>query len=1337
MPPIMKFTLRTFCLHVILFGLFSNLNAQPIVRWDSTYGGSYRDWGHDFALTTDGGFILASEVTSGDGHVQMSTDPDGSGIHSVIPGLPSGSEDFWVTKLDAQGKVMWQNALGGTSAEVATSIIQTSDGGYAVCGFGGSTNGDFLANEVDGSGIHSGGGLFGGDVWIVKLDANGNIQWHNALGGSRSDMGHDVIQTSDGGYLIVGDTYSMDGDAAAATDVDGSGNHSASTPDVWVIKLDAGGNLQWHNVLGGTSFDYGGTAIETATGYMIAATSSSNNGDLAIADVDNQGPHGSYDFWVMHLDFNGQMQWHNVIGGSSLDIIYASPGIIRASDGNYILGGRSSSTNWDAAVAQDVDGSTQHGNQDFWVVKITPAGQVLWHNHIGTPSWDEIESLSNACDGGIVCSGFSDHVAAAGDKSRANPNGARSPWMVKLNLAGQIEWEHAFGSGGPNFDGPSHGLTFSMTKDYVVNTDGRDYFVFTSSQNAPGGDKGARNIGNYDAWFAKFGFQTIADFTWDTVCFGTPTSFTDSSFFTNVNPAHRYQWDFGDPASGAQNTSTLQNPQHTFTAPGTYNVQLITLYECESDTVDYNVYVEPPINLSLGNDTMICGTGSVLLNAGTGHSSYLWDNSTTNPTRLVTNPGTYWVTVTGLVCTATDSVNVTIEPIKTHTAAVTICQGQTHFAAGALQSTSGIYVDTLVSAAGCDSIHTTNLTVTPPVTAAGNITICQGGSAVVHGIPVAAAGVYVDTVTASTGCDSISSITVNVNPIIMDSSVVMICQGQSATIHGNAQSVAGYYSDTAQTGSGCDSVSTVQLILTPAITTSNTLTICTGGNTLVHGQVVSAPGVYIDTLPSVGGCDSISTITVNQNPPLTNSVNVTICQGTTHWVGGANQGATGIYVDTLQNAAGCDSILTTNLTVTPAITSNSNVVICTGGSATVHGIVVTQAGAYVDTLQTASGCDSISTVTVAVANILTHTANVNICQGQTYWAGGANQSTTGIYVDTLQTPGGCDSVVATNLNVTPTIITNTPVTICEGTQTIVHGLPISVAGVYVDTLASASGCDSVSTVTVAVTPTVRDSAVTTICDGQNVNIHGTAVGTSGFYADTLQSYTGCDSISVVELVVNATYTSVENHTLCDGDTVMINGSPYHDAQSFTVTYASTTGCDSAVTYEIERIHAPVVDLGPNVEECDGNIVDLYIEELPEDFTFAWWDGSDDYTRSVSEAGTYWITVTHPLCYTIRDTVDVSFKDCNFYIYTPSAFTPNGDPFNGVFKPKIYGELDEYEMLIYDRWGELLFRTTETSEGWDGTYQGNPVKSDVYVCKINYRALYQEKKQFIGRVTLLR
>ncbi|TGD56922.1 hypothetical protein [Flavobacterium humi] len=186
----------------------------------------------------------------------------------------------------------WEKCFGGTSEERLrhtqfgrSNVIRTFDNKFVIAGNSVSTNGDI----TDSNG--------GRDCWIVKFDGDGNLVWQKSYGGSDQDQANKVIETSDHGYLVIGSTNSVDGDVT----------NNKGGDDVWVLKLDVAGNLQWQKTYGGSGTDIGGSACQDGNSYVITGATSSNN-------IDVSGNHSVafYDVWTFKIDLNGNMLWENV-----------------------------------------------------------------------------------------------------------------------------------------------------------------------------------------------------------------------------------------------------------------------------------------------------------------------------------------------------------------------------------------------------------------------------------------------------------------------------------------------------------------------------------------------------------------------------------------------------------------------------------------------------------------------------------------------------------------------------------------------------------------------------------------------------------------------------------------------------------------------------------------------------------------------------------------------------------------------------------------------------------------------------------------------------------------
>jgi gliding motility-associated-like protein len=300
-------------------------------------------------------------------------------------------------------------------------------------------------------------------------------------------------------------------------------------------------------------------------------------------------------------------------------------------------------------------------------------------------------------------------------------------------------------------------------------------------------------------------------------------------------------------------------------------------------------------------------------------------------------------------------------------------------------------------------------------------TICQGETVIFDNKILTTTGTYYDTIIAN-GNDSIIILELKVYNKSYTIQTKNLCIGQSFTLsNGNVITTNGTYKDTIP--NVCDSIIEYQLNFVNNITTSLNANVCKGKTyTLPKGKIVAIAGIYKDTLQSSFGCDSIITTNLTVTNPIPYTNTISICSGKTYTLPNGNiVKATGIYRDTIIKPNTCDSIVITNLTVNPYLQSTQTASICLGKSFTLpSGRNVNQSGIYKDTIKNLNGCDSIITTNLTIANPIANNINVSICNGQTHTLpNGRKVSTTGVYTDTIKKINTCDSIVVTNLNVFP------------------------------------------------------------------------------------------------------------------------------------------------------------------------------------------------------------------------------------------------------------------------------------------------------------------------------
>ena len=266
---------------------FFQTDANGEITWNRCYGGSGTDWGRDMLKTSDNGFLLFAQTTSNDGDISFNPSP--------------GAWSIWVVKTDSIGQIEWERCYGGSSWEWAYRIRETPDGGYIFTGWTASNDGDISHNN----GQH--------DFWVVKINSLGDIEWERAYGGSYVDWGQSIAPTIEGGYIVGGLSTSNDGDVLC-----NNPNPSYKT-DIWVLKIDTLGEIEWQSCYGGSHIESVQEIKQTSdTGYIILGLTSSNDGDVS-GFHGIPGDLNTNDMWVIKLDPQGQLEWQRCLGGTKLE----------------------------------------------------------------------------------------------------------------------------------------------------------------------------------------------------------------------------------------------------------------------------------------------------------------------------------------------------------------------------------------------------------------------------------------------------------------------------------------------------------------------------------------------------------------------------------------------------------------------------------------------------------------------------------------------------------------------------------------------------------------------------------------------------------------------------------------------------------------------------------------------------------------------------------------------------------------------------------------------------------------------------------------------------------
>ncbi|MDB5225879.1 MAG: type sorting protein [Bacteroidota bacterium] len=359
-------------------------------QWDKSVGSLDGDVLSVIRQATDGGYFLGGETSAG-----ISGDKTSANFSRVM-----GVKDVWIVKLNSAHTIQWQKDIGGSEEEDLYDMWPTYDGGVILA----------IASDSDSSGnktTHSHGI---DDYWIVKLDSTGAIQWEKDYGGGASDAIEAIRQTSDSGFIVLGESNS-----------DSSGDkitHKIGNYDLWILKLNKNGNIEWQKTIGGDKFEFADNIQQTKDGgYIIAGISKSGiSGNKTEPNI------GVEDGWLVKLDSFGNIQWQHTVGTDNLD---AWTDVQLTNDNGYIVGGYS----WSVTLSSD-----SLSRPDYWLLKFDNLGNIKWQKTFGGNSVDEVTSFFQVSDSEYIVKGISGS-GISGDKTVAS-HGDEDFWMFKLKVTG-------------------------------------------------------------------------------------------------------------------------------------------------------------------------------------------------------------------------------------------------------------------------------------------------------------------------------------------------------------------------------------------------------------------------------------------------------------------------------------------------------------------------------------------------------------------------------------------------------------------------------------------------------------------------------------------------------------------------------------------------------------------------------------------------------------------------------------------------------------------------------------------------------------------------------------
>lgn len=429
------------------------LQAQQVIApnriWDKNWGTDSFEYLSSVVASVDGGYYVMGSS---------------SGINQGDKSQTSyGDVDMWVVKVDKNNQKVWDKSIGGTAADYMVKSVE-SDTELLLLGNTSSPKSGTISDPPKGS----------SDMWVVKMNAQGQIAWDKRFGSSTSVTPKDIAFKN--GVTLIGGN-AMYGNGGDKTDM-GYGSH-----DYWVIRINASGQKVWDKTYGGSSIESLSKIVLTKDGgaLLIGESHSGISGDKTEAS------RGQSDIWLVKINATGQIDWEKTYGGSDID--YYCNGI-ETSDGNFIVTATSKSP-----ISGDKTDAPTNGRNHGWVLKLDSRGQLIWDRVFKTQYNNSITDIVATQDGGAVLACQSSG-SATGDKSQAGI-GLYDYWLVRIDSAGNILWDKTEG-----------GLAENECLSLCQTVDG-GWIVAGNSNSGIGGTKSEPNLGMFDYWLVKYGPEQI------------------------------------------------------------------------------------------------------------------------------------------------------------------------------------------------------------------------------------------------------------------------------------------------------------------------------------------------------------------------------------------------------------------------------------------------------------------------------------------------------------------------------------------------------------------------------------------------------------------------------------------------------------------------------------------------------------------------------------------------------------------------------------------------------------------------------------------------------------
>ena len=706
-------------------------------------------------------------------------------------------------------------------------------------------------------------------------------------------------------------------------------------------------------------------------------------------------------------------------------------------------------------------------------------------------------------------------------------------------------------------------------------------------------------------------------------------------------------------------------------------------------------------------------------------NSYTWIDGVTYTSS--NNSATYSLT-NAAGCDSVVTLNLTINSPTTGTDIQTACNSYTWIDGVTYTSSNNSATYSLTNAAGCDSVVTLNLTINSPTTETDIQTACNSYTWIDGVTYTSSNSSATYTLTNAAGCDSVVTLNLTINSPTTGTDIQTACNSYTwidGVTYTSSNSSATYSLTNA---AGCDSVVTLNLTINSPTTGIDIQTACNSYTWIDGVTYTSSNSSATYSLTNAAGCDSVVTLNLTINSPTTETDIQTACNSYT-WIDGvtytsSNSSAT--Y--TLTNAAGCDSVVTLNLTINSPTTGTDIQTACNSYT-WIDGVTYTSSNSSATySLTNAAGCDSVVTLNLTINSPTTGIDIQTACNSYTWIDGVTYTSSNSSATYSLTNAAGCDSVVTLNLTInSPT--TGTDIQTACNSYTWIDGVTYTSSNNSATyTLTNAAGCDSVVTLNLTINSPTTGTDIQTACNSYTWIDGVTYTSSNSSATYTLTNAAGCDSVVTLNLTINSPTTGTDIQTACNSYT-WIDGVTYTSSNnSATYTLTNAAGCDSVVTLNL------------TIESIDDSVVlsALTIYALPGYDSYQWYEcTSNGYMMmsnetndsiSITANGDYAVVINNNNCSDTSDCVTVN--NIGLREETQATFRIYPNPTQGkvkVERDNFSSPTGTYQLQIVDSRGKVTQRSNVDFQNGFITINLENYPAGVYqITLINQHEVYHDK-----------